>query len=131
MLTREEILEAADNRMDLYLISPEILEYLNGTAGGDFAKAQDEQYANIVKGVDLFMTTGTPVEISYEGKIHNTTVTAFGYEPDSEFFKIICRDKTVFRFRTFGFSSLGATGSYYGIVNDPDKKTGIRYLNFE
>lgn len=130
LLTREDIIKMADNRMDLSKFSPEYLKALNEAINGDYAAGQEEQYAYMVRGIDMFMTIGSPVEISYEGKTRKSTVTAFGYEHETEFFKLKFRDGTYFRFRTPGFAIFGATGAYYGIVNDPDKKSGIRFLNF-
>lgn len=131
MLTKEEILTLADNRLDFSNYTPEYIQQLNELVKGDYAKVQEEQYHNIEKGVDMFLQVGVTVELLYEGKAQITKVKKVGYNPQTEYFEIICENNSVFRFRVFGFSSFGATGAYYGIVNDPDKKTGIRYINFK
>jgi len=129
LLTREEIIKMADLRIDISDFPPESIKMMNKMVGGDYAAAQEEHYTNIVRGVDMFMTIGAPVEVSNEGKIRETIVTAFGYEHDSNMFKLIFQDGTYFSFGIAGFSAFGSTGAFYGIVNDPDKKSGIRYLN--
>ena len=130
LLTRENILKMADNRIDISILSPEALRTLNETVKGDYATAQEEHYKSITRGVDMFLTIGSPVEISYKGKTRNSIVTEIDYEQETEFFKVICNDKSVFQFRTSGFASFGNTGAYYGLVEDPNKKSGIRYLDF-
>lgn len=130
MLSKDEILKMADIRLDLSLLSPKQIENLENILGGTYNEVHENHLKYIERGIDMFLSIGEPVEISIEGKTQITKVKAVDYDRKDEYFKIICENGTYYRFRTAGFNSFGRIGAFYGLVNDPDKKTGLRYLNF-
>jgi len=126
MLTKKEILERADIRLDVSLFDAKGLEELNNMFGGDYAKHFAKTSKNIEQGVDLFLSAvGKQVTVWNNGISKNTTVSKIDYDEKKDYYIIFFEDKGSFGFRNMGFSCLGNTGEYYGICNDPEKKSGI------
>ena len=129
MLTKEEILNLADNRLDLSQFKSEQITELDKFIGGDFAKSQEETFAKIQKGIDLFFKLGEPVELTYKGGKRITYTEKISYDPDSDFFLLYFTDNSIFKFRVAAFGALGRNGEYYGLCNSQEEKEGIKYLN--
>lgn len=126
MLTKKEILEKADIRFDTSIFDAQGLEKLNEMFGGDYAKHFAKTSEDIERGVDLFLSAvGKKVTVWNNGKSKNTVVVKIDYDKERDYFFLFFEDKGSFGFRNMGFSCLGSTGEYYGICNDPQKKSGI------
>lgn len=132
MITKAEIMETAALKIDLSTFPAEALEKMNEMFNGDYAGAMAETDAAIERGVDLFLSAvGRPVEVWSDGKAKATAVARIDYDPKDDYYILEFRDKGRFMFRNGGFSSLGHTGEFYGIVNDPEKKSGIKFINYK
>ena len=122
-------METAALKIDLSTFPAEALDKMNEMFNGDYAGAMAETDAAIERGVDLFLSAvGRPVEVWHKGKSHTTKVARIDYDTKDDYFVLEFDDRGTFRFRNGGFSSLGHTGEFYGIVNDPEKKSGIKFL---
>lgn len=129
MLTKAEIMERAELKVDLSILPAEALEKMNEMFNGDYAGAMAETDAAIEKSVDLYLSAvGRRVEVLTDGKAKATTVARIDYDKENDYYVLEFADKGRFMFRNGGFSSLGHTGEFYGIVNDPEKKSGIKFL---
>lgn len=132
MITKAEIMETAALKIDLSTFPAEALDKMNKMFNGDYAGAMAETDAAIERGVDLYLSAvGRRVEVWNEGKTRYTTVARIDYDKENDYYVLEFEDKGAFRFRNGGFSSLGHSGEFYGIVNDPEKITGIKFINYK
>lgn len=75
MLTKAEIMERAELKVDLSILPAEALEKMNEMFNGDYAGAMAETDAAIEKGVDLYLSAvGRRVEVLTDGKAKATTL---------------------------------------------------------
>jgi hypothetical protein len=128
MMTKEEILEKADIPLDLSIVDAKVLGELNKMFGGNYVEHFKKNSEYIEQGINLFLSAvGERVSVWHNGKRKDAVVSKIDYDKGKDCYVMFFEDQGSFSFREGGFACLGRDGEYYGICNDPDKKSGIKF----
>lgn len=135
MLSRSDIIEMADARIDILSLPVEVQKQLQEVSKGRFNEIQKENHEYMILGVDLFLNSvGQIVELWNDGKMNVRKISNIDYDYDLSRFIFFFETKNANPFNSYmsfgvgAFGGLGKFREYYGIQSDFRGKTGIKFL---